>query len=456
MKFTILLLLLTIGLYAGAQQNIFTEDELVDLVMKFHPVAKQAAIDVKIAKAEILSRKGSFDPQLTIETSRKEFGGLTYYDNRTSEIIVPSWYGMDFFAGKEKITGSRINPEETQGAITYMGFSIQPLQNLLIDKRRAALLQAKNFLHLSETERRIAVNDLLQEALYSYWDWWEKFHVQQLMKSAVVNAEKRMALVKSGFQLGDRAAIDTLEAYTQVQVFQIRLSEAFQELMKANFQLSAFLWTERGEQTQLPFDVIPEDYKQERAFTLADVLSISNLHPELTQYEFKFRGLQIDKKLAFQSLLPQVKAKYNQTGYDLAKTVNAPWFNNNYRFGLSVYMPLRLSEGRGDYKKAKLKLERAQIEQLNKQVQLSTKVKQYYTEWQQTEMQLSIQRNLLANTTALQRGEEVRFANGESSLFLINAREQKTIEAELKVIELKAKAQKAAVGVRWSAGMFAL
>ena len=92
----------------------------------------------------------------------------------------------------------------------------------------------------------------------------------------------------------------------------------------------------------------------------------------------------------------------------------------------------------------------------NKQVQLVTKVKQYYTEWQQTETQLHLQGRLLANTTALQKGEETRFINGESSLFLLNAREQKTIEEEKKLVELKAKAQKLSVSVKWAAGLLAL
>jgi hypothetical protein len=68
-------------------------------------------------------------------------------------------------------------------------------------------------------------------------------------------------------------------------------------------------------------------------------------------------------------------------------------------------------------------------------------------------LQLTQQNSLLENLHALQKGEEVRFANGESSLFLINAREQKTIEAEQKTIELKAKYQKSAIGVRWAAGL---
>ncbi len=173
------------------------------------------------------------------------------------------------------------------------------------------------------------------------------------------------------------------------------------------------------------------------------------------QYDYQLKGLQIDKGLAFQSLLPELKLKYNQTGYNLSKTVNAPWFNNNYRLGVSFSIPLRLSEGRGSYQKAKLEIESTRLNQANKQVQLYTRVKQFYTEWQQTEAQLSLQSKLLANTIALQKGEEIRFNNGESSLFLLNAREQKTIEAEQKLVELKAKAEKAAISVKWSAGILA-
>ena len=452
-----MIFLLLLGPFCAiAQQKYFTEDQLISVITNFHPVAKQAALDVRIASAEILSSRGGFDPTFTAGTARKDFGGITYYDQQVNEIKIPTWYGIDLYAGTETISGARVNPEETLGSTTYMGFSIQPLQNLLMDKRRSALLQAKNMHLLSEVQRRIVINDLFREALYSYWDWWEKYQVQQILQGALSNAEKRFLLVKSAFQLGDRPAIDTVEAYTQVQSFQVRFSEAYQNLVRANLQLSTFLWTAEGRQTELPFDVVPQVYQPAKAVALPDLLEVAKSHPELLQYDFKLRGIQIDRKLAFQSLLPNVKLKYNQLGYNLSQTVHAPWFDNNYRFGLNLSVPLRLSEGRGDYQKAKLKIERTQMEQANKEVQLYTKVKQYYSDWQQTLTQLSIQSSLLANTSTLQRGEETRLNNGESSLFLLNARQQKTIEVEQKVVELKAKTQKAAVGLKWSAGMLGL
>jgi len=452
-KAIILFFLLTGILRVTAQQKVFTEDELIAVIMKFHPVARQAVIDIKIAKTEILSGRGAFDPRFTRETARKEFDGINYYRYQINEIQIPTWYGIDLYTGIENIAGDRVNPEQSKGSLTYLGFSIQPLQNLVMDKRRATLLQAKNFHQLSEVQRRVVINDLLKEALFSYWDWWEKYHIQQIVVTGLSNAEKRMALVRKTFQLGERPAIDTLEAYIQVQSFQIRLSEAFQNLIKANLELSAFLWTKDGGKAELDLGVIPQDDKHGLSFSLADLLSQAVSHPELVQFDYKLKGLHIDKRLAFQSVLPALKIKYNQMGYDLSKAVNASWFDNNYRYGVSVSIPLRFSEGRSAYQKTNLKIESTRLDQANKQVQLFTKVKQYYNEWQQTEAQLSLQQKLLANTRALQKGEEIKFANGESSLFLINIREQKTIEAEEKTIDLKAKTKKAGVGVRWSAGI---
>ncbi len=448
-------MLLTLpALLCKGQKKVFTEQEFINVIKKYHPVAKQAVLDVKIAEAEITSGRGYFDPVLTMDNARKELDGIKYYNQQQVEIKIPTWYGIDVYAGKESITGSRVNPEETKGSLNYLGFSVPLLQNLMMDKRRATLKQAKIFRDLSEMQRRSVMNDLLPEAIKAYWDWWEQFHINQLMQSSLQNAEKRFAMVKTAYQLGDRPAIDTLEALTQIQSFAIRQNEAVTLLIKASLQLSAFLWREGQQQYDLPSDVVPEDWSMNEVLMLDALLKAANRHPELTQYQFKLNAQEIDKLLKFQLLLPQVNLKYNQLGYTFSKTVHEAWFQNNYRFGVSLYMPLRVSEGRGEYRKARLKIDQTKLEQANKQVQIYNKVKSYYTEWQQTTAQLSIQNSLVANITALQRGEETRFSMGESSLFLINARELKKIETMQKLIELKSKNRKALISLKWSAGLF--
>ena len=256
--------------------------------------------------------------------------------------------------------------------------------------------------------------------------------------------------------MGERSAIDTIEALAQLQSFQIRQNEIALDISNAQLELNIFLWQQNGEPYSLPQTVVPQ-----RAESITQLIQIENLlqaaqqHPELQQYRFKLEALQVDRRLKFQSLLPSVYVKYNQlcASHNLIKNFTTPWLQNNYRYAVAISMPLRLSEGRGDYRKAKLKIEQMELDQLNKQQTLATKVQQQYNEWKALQAQMVLQQNAINSFAALQRGEEVKYLNGESSLFLINAREIKTLEAQQKLIELQSKERKAEASALWAAGL---
>ncbi len=165
--------------------------------------------------------------------------------------------------------------------------------------------------------------------------------------------------------------------------------------------------------------------------------------------------MRIEKKLKFQELLPLLNFRYNQLGkgYNLPKTIAAPVFENNFQYGLTLGIPLRLSEGRGEYRKAKLKIQDALLQQTRKQLLVENKVKSYYNELSVLKKQVTLQQQQYRNYLLLQKGEETRFFNGESSLFLINSRENKTLEALQKLAELETKFFKTLNSLQWAAGI---
>lgn len=438
-----------------AQKKIFNEVSLVAVIQKYHPVAAQAALDTAIASANLLSARGAFDPLLSSEYNRKLFDGTLYYDQTLTHLRIPVWYGLDLYAGTEAIDGFRINPEETSGPITYLGLSVPALKNLLMDKRRATLKQAKLFRYQAGAERVNVLNDLLHEGLIAYWNWWEQYQVYRLIQLSLSNAENRFGMVKTAYTLGERPAIDTIEALTQVQQFEIRRSEAFLQLVKARLELSVFLWTETGQPYELPEDIAPQVMENNEAISLDDCLSLLSRHPQIRQYNFKIQSLQIEKRLRFQSMLPEINLKYNHIvkGYDFLNALKASSFQNNYRYGVSFSLPLRLSEGRGEVAKVKFQIEQTRLASADKQWQIEIKIRQYYALWQQTGMQVAQQSILLRNVLALQKGEEVRLQNGESSLFLINAREAKALEAQEKLIALQSKSRKSIISLKWAAAL---
>ena len=149
--------------------------------------------------------------------------------------------------------------------------------------------------------------------------------------------------------------------------------------------------------------------------------------------------------------------RYNQLGkgYDIIKNTLAPLFENNYRYGVSFRIPLRLSEGRGEYRKAKLKIQETQLQRSQKTLAVETKIRSLYNELLTLRSQVALQQQQYINYITLQHGEETRFFNGESSLFLVNNWENKSLEALQKLAELEIKYFKTFNNLYWASGVLA-
>jgi len=464
-KYIVLLVVICTSLFARAQEATATlnAEQVLALVRRFHPIVKQANINIQKSKVDITLARAAFDPILSTYAARKILNGTNYYNYISPEIAIPTWYGIEVYSGLENITGNRLDPSQTSGQSSYFGISIPLAKDLVMDKRRAFLQQAKIFSTMATVEQQAAVNDLLMNAIEAYWLWVKAYQTYNVVKNNVAINEKRLALVKKSYINGERPAIDTVEALTQLQSFQYQQNVYALEFKNAGLQLSAYLWKENNEPYILPENIVPEsNWENETSINnfnvvLTALLDIADKnHPELQLYNYKLDALAIDKKLKFQELLPKIDFRYNQLGKnnDLLKTISTgPLFENNFQYGLKFEIPLRLSQGRADYKKAILKIEETTLNQNQKRLYIQLKIKSYYNEWLTLKQQISLYSNTYNNYQQLVRAEETRLFNGESSLFLVNSRENKALEALEKLIELKTKYYKTIYALQWSAGL---
>ncbi len=460
---TILTILLTIVCTAAFSQDSLQTLSLTNflsIVKNYHPVAKQAAISVQMADAALLSRRGAFDPVISGGGNDKTFDGNTYYRNNTTQLSIPTWYGIEIQTGIEYLSGSRFNPEATAGKTGFAGISIPLAKNLLMDKRRAALQQAKIMQQASEAERKIILNDLLLDATDAYWQWVQAYLNFKTYQDLIRVNWQRYNLVKAAFSNGDRPAIDTTEALTQLQQFEYQQNEALLLWQNAGIQLSGYLWQQNNQAYLLPQHIFPQE-KTESLFNTVvfpeQELLIDEAkkdHPVLEVYNFKLDALAVERKLKFQELLPSLDLKYNQLGkgYDIASTATKTLFDNNYKYGISFSMPLRSSNGRGEYKMAKLKISETRLQQNQKQTDIVNLVREYFNRLINYQSQVALLQRTYTGVLQLQKGEEIRFFNGESSLFLVNNRENKTQDTMLKLIEAAVKYNKTAAGLQWAAG----
>lgn len=439
-------------IFSNAQSKVLTLQEFINKVKQNHPIAKQANLLIEKAKAEILIAKGEFDPTINLEASSKTLDDKNYYYYTNPELKVPLPIG-NIKAGVENNGGDRMSSELTPGKSSYFGVEIPLAKGLIIDKRRAALQQAKIYQKQSEQEKLIVLNNLLFDAYLSYVQWFTVYNQYNVYNNFVNISSNRLRLVKIAVANGDRSPMDTLEAFIQLQNFQMQLADAGLKLINARLDVSNYLWNEKDSAVNVDENTNPQQ------IDINDVLNIDNTvntallqSPLIKYYNFKIDGLNVERKLKKQNLLPYINAKANLLNKDYAvfNGLNAAAFQNNNKLGIDFKFPLFLREGRGELQKTNIKLRDANLELVNKKQQITTKVLSYYNEYIQIKNQLQLAQTLQNNYNTLYRNEVLKFNNGESSLFVVNSRESKLLEAQQKIIELQYKLQKAKYAIEWA------
>lgn len=451
---------LTKAIAQSNNQVVFSPQQFIEQVRQYHPVARQARIVVQKADAELLAAKGLFDPTAQLNAERKTFDGKNYFFYTNPEVKLPTWIGADFKAGLENNGGQFLNPEVTRSQSSYLGFEMPLARGLVMDKRRAAVEQARLFRSQSDQERLGIINDLLFDSYVTYWEWAGAYQLYSIYSRFLEISRDRLRFVRIAFFNGDRSVMDTVEALTQVQNFEMLQANAQMRFNNTRLELSNFLWEERDSAFIIPTNYVP-DTTQFVMYQLADQLDnyvsrANQENPFLRMYDFKLDALEVERKLKFQSLLPYLNVKYNllNQGYNVFRNFDAAaLFTNNYKWGIDFKIPLFLREGRGDYRKAKLKIQETNLEVSNKRWQIENKVRFYYNEMTLLEKQLRITQQALNNYQILLRNETLRFENGESSLFLVNTRENKVMESMEKLVELRIKYYKSRYATEWAAGI---
>jgi len=440
------LLLTCLMVNALGQDKKLSIENTLDIVRNYHPVIKQSFLQNEIAKNELRASKGVFDPSIQINTQEKTYDNKRYYKYNTSELKIPLWYGIDIKAGTENNIGERLDPTLTKNKSAFVGVSMDPFRGLIVDKRNSIVKQAKNIVALTENEQLLVVNDLLLDATSAYWNWVNAYNINTILTKSVQNNKERYEVVKMSFVSGDRAPIDTTEALTQLQTFEILQTQAAFDMQKARLELSNYFWTVNSTPYELVDDIIPSvnfDLNSINAIELGKLEELVDqaikMHPKLKMINTKSEILDIEKRLKIIELFPALKLNYNALGNNLSNISSSINTANNVKYGISLTLPLFQRQARGELAKTKNKMEDLNWDRKYISLEIENKVKSSFAEFYALKQQLKTNEAILSANKLLLDTENTKFQMGESSLFLINSRELKFIETEQKHIALKTK-----------------
>ncbi|AKQ46449.1 hypothetical protein TH63_13760 [Rufibacter radiotolerans] len=446
---------------ANDSTRVFPIDDFMRQIALHHPVARQAHQLSDQARQEIRMARGAFDPTANVKFYNKELSGKNYYTLWDNVLKVPLWVG-EVKAGYERNSGINVNGENITPpeGLNYIGISVPIGQGLLIDERRATLLQARQAQDLAEAERVKIINKLLFEAAKAYWDWAYSYQRWVLFQQGYQLANTRLQAVKERVVQGDLAAIDSVEALIEAQNRLALMRQAQVEAQNAALVASNFLWREDNTPIEITPAVIPSligtNPEPLSATDLATLITTAREnHPEVTKLQIKVRQLDIERRFAQDKFKPKMNLEYNLIGAGGSLGRSWPtneYLSNNYKFGASFGFPLFLRQERGKLQLTRLKINATQLELQQTNRETLNQIQAAYNERQQLEEQILLQEQIIANSSLMREGEQQRFENGESSVFLVNTREMSLLNQQVKLYELKAKYGKAKYYLQWAAG----
>ncbi|QWX83257.1 TolC family protein [Cellulophaga sp. HaHaR_3_176] len=443
MRNFIFLGLLCISFSLPAQQidsSVLKFKEYLGYVKKYHPIAKQAELTLDEGQAYLLKSRGSFDPKIEVDYGTKQFKGTEYYEKLNATFKIPTWYGINLKGVFEQNEGTYLNPEYTvpDDGLYSAGISMSVGQGLWINDRMATLKKAKYFREQTKVDRDIEVNQVLFDAALAYFNWLQAYSESKIFEGFLENAKIRFQGIKKSASVGQIAAIDTVEAKIVVQDRALNLEQARVKLMQKSLEVSGYLWLNNNLPVELQPNVVPDDEVQndidstlEISGIPLDSFTIDN-HPKLKSLDFKLNGLRVDKNLKANKLLPKIELEYNFLT-ETPELINS-LRTDYYKGGISFQLPIFLRKERGDLKLAKIKMQDAKFEIDNAEIQIKNKIIALYRELDSFEKQNVLIDDMVFNYETLLSAEERKFSFGESSLFLINSRENKLIESKLKQV----------------------
>ena len=434
-------------------QEALSLDTMLAWVMREHPMARMARVVAERGPAQLLAARGAYDPTLKGSFDRKDYLGTEYFQYIQGGATWQSPYAVKVEAGREWADGVFFNPERTvpDAGQAYISVKLPLLQGLLNDKYRTDVEQGRNDVDRYRAAAEVIRNDLAFDASLAYAEWaFAKTRLaifrdtEELLSIYLANTRELVAL-------GDKAAVDTVEALVYLVDQELNTQQAAVDVNVAAQSLAAFYF--------LPF-AARDPLDLSRAIVAPpDIVSVTN-NPELERLRRDVVDFQLERVLKREYLKPQLDVGYSilGDGFELApessKVDDRNFFTRAYKVGAEFRYPLFNRSARGEVALAELKLAEAGAKLETKRQQLLAKAQAYRDAVAAYDAQLIDVERLIQQAENLLEAERELFALGETTQFLLNARAQSLQKARLTANKLAFARAKAILNWRQALGVW--
>lgn len=421
-------------------------DEVLQSVRTQYPPYLAALIEQDIANGRVRQALGAFDLQLSAGAATQAAG---YYDGTTGYAMVeqplPFW-GGSVYGGYRLSSGFLPNYNKDRTGTDgegVLGFRLPLLKDTLIDKRRAALWQARIDQELASPIILRQHLDFMRAATIAYYGWVAAGQRLQLVEELLRVAKDRDAAIAEQVKRGASAPIVQIDNQRLVVSREIAVVQGVRRLQAAAIELSLFY---RVAETAEP--VVPARARLPRAFPphaapqesqlVADLAKALVLRPETRRIELAMEKAGIDRRLARNDLLPSVDLGV-QAAQALTGTTPRDIERTEIEAKVEVKVPLQRREAKGRMQVVDAQIQRLANELRFARDRITADVRDSHSALSAAHAALGQTRRNVELARRLEQAENERLQHGATDLLALQIREQATFDA--RVLEVDAQAE---------------
>lgn len=417
-------------------------DEVIASVAGQYPPYLAALIERDIAQGRLRSAGAAFD----LGTFARVFGSPRgYYESTTFETGVEQFVGLwgATIFGAYRLTDGDSLPDyygqRTQnGGEVRMGLRLPLLQDGSIDQRRAAILRARLDKELADPLIRRQQLDFLRAGMVGYHNWVAAGLRLRVAEDLLGVAKERQDAIRRQIERGLSAPVVLQENQQMVVSRELAVVRARRRFEAAALALSLFVRNGQDRPVVPGRERLPDGWSgavvTEPEPDSGLLQSALLRRPEIRQLELSRERLQVDLRMAKNSMLPRLDAgaeAIQGLGDDRYKDRS----ETEVKMGVEFRMPLQRSQARGSLQETQ-----GRLEQLERQLgfardrilaEIRNTHQAVVAAWEQVD-RASLNVRL---AQSLQEVERERFRRGAADLLALQIREQAAFQARIEELD---------------------
>lgn len=431
--------LMAVESYTFEPKEVLTLPQVLKAVDLDHPLTGAARRKIDEAQGKQTAAEGAYDFKVKAKQKWVPFGK---YEYSTTEAMVEqptTLWGTTFFGGWRRSGGYvpayAAELETVDAGEVLAGVKIPLWQGGAIDRPRADLRQSEMGVRIARLSQRKTQLKLYEGAANAYWTWVLSGHVLRIREHLLEVAQRRQEQLKDRVERGDLPPIDLVDNQRAILKRESGRVKAARKLQKSALKLSLYLRDDEGkprlpEIGRLP-PRVPLPPQLSAVAVGSDTEAAHQNRPEPAQIALAREQLEVEASFADNLGAPQIDLSV--TGIEPLQEYDG--WKSELETALTFTMPIQRRKAEGKEAAALAALSQLEAEARYLSEQISVEVVDARSALDAASQQVEVARQELKASRQVEEAEQTRLALGDSTLLVVNLREQATADAAERFVE---------------------